>query len=57
MGTHTYVRDAHYAEMHFSERTNVGKLMRKELGAAKAFIVAFGFLQGLIYRCGKMATT
>ncbi len=42
----THVGDAHYAEMHFSGRTNVGELVRKEFGADKVFTVGFGFYSG-----------
>lgn len=42
----THVGDARYAEMHFSGKTNIGELVRKEFGADKVFIVGFGFYSG-----------
>lgn len=42
----THVGDAHASDMFFSNKTNVGELMRKEFGARQVFITGFGSYSG-----------
>jgi erythromycin esterase-like protein len=42
----THVGDAHYSDMFFSGKTNIGELLRKEFGPQQVFITGFGSYSG-----------